>query len=74
MHLSTADLSRPQANAEWAASFFQSIPVGEQKLTISDWATKNGGQLPPKVAAVRLWPGTQTAGQWLASQNGRLRT
>ncbi len=73
MHL-TADLSRPQTRDERAVAFFRSIPRGDQELTVLGWDKIHNHQLPTNLAGIRMWPGTQTAGQWLASQNGRLRT
>jgi hypothetical protein len=50
--------------------FFNGIPQGDQQQIVTEWAEKHGGNLPVNLAKIRMWPGTQTAGQWLQSRNG----
>ncbi|MCL5774934.1 MAG: hypothetical protein M1333_01850 [Patescibacteria group bacterium] len=51
--------------------FFNGIPGGDQRQIVAEWADKHGGTLPPHLAAIKMWPGSQTAGQWLeVHQNG----
>ncbi len=45
--------------------FFNGIPQGDQRQIVAEWANKHGGTLPPHLAAIKMWPGSQTAGQWL---------
>lgn len=60
--------SQGQVVDQRANMFFNGIPQGDQRQIVAEWADKHGGDLPVHLAAIRMWPGTQTAGQWLEGQ------
>lgn len=62
--------TRGQAVDQRTNMFFNGIPQGDQRQIITEWATKHGGKLPANLAGIKMWPGTQTAGEWLKSLNG----